>query len=60
MVRIGVRPSAMGVTALGVFSTVSFPALSDTSQAQPDPNWVAPAAAAAGTRAGTQGSAAAV
>jgi hypothetical protein len=44
MVRMGVLPSTTGVTALGVFSMVSLPLLSATSHAQPEPNWVAPAA----------------
>ncbi len=34
----------MGVSALGVFSMASLPSF-DTSQAQPEPNWVLPASA---------------
>lgn len=49
MVRMGVAPCTHGFSALGVLVTSSLPSLFTLSQAQPLPNWVAPAALKAST-----------
>ena len=41
---MGVFPWHQGFSALGVLVTSSLPALSTDNHAQPEPNWVAPAA----------------